>query len=352
MKIKVSVIGVTGYTGSETVRLLARRPDVQLLELEGRSAAGQPLGKIFPALAPLGLMIVEKLERPAEADFIIMGLPHHASAERVAELLEIAPNTRLIDLSADFRLRDRATYEKWYGPHPAAYLLPEAFFGLTELYRQTLKSTTRLVANPGCYPTCSSLALAPALAKGAIIEPEVIINALSGASGAGRGLKQNLHFSELHDSATAYGLDGHRHLPEITQILSDVYGQGEVKVSFTPHLIPVARGMLATCSAKLNPVWLAANQSDLQGAIRRHYQEFYAGEEFVRIVDTAPTTKEVFGTNYCFIYPLVEAHTGRMVVISVIDNLVKGAAGQAIQNMNLLAGLPETTGLDSLAIFP
>jgi N-acetyl-gamma-glutamyl-phosphate reductase len=310
------------------------------------------LGKVFPALAPLKMTIVEKLTRPAEADFIFLGLPHHTAAERAAELLEIAPQTCIIDLSADFRLRDRATYEKWYGEHQAPYLLQEAVFGLTEFYRDKLTATTRIVANPGCYPTCSSLGLAPALAGEAIIEPEVVINALSGTSGAGRGLKQNLHFSEMHDSSSAYGLDGHRHQPEIVQILNDVYKKGTVNVSFTPHLIPIARGMLATSSAKLLPQWLTANAANLNGSIRQLYQDFYANEEFVQIVDTPPTTKEVFGTNYCFIYPTVDTFSGRLVVISVLDNLVKGAAGQAIQNMNILAGLPETAGLTGLGIYP
>ncbi|MEI7554796.1 N-acetyl-gamma-glutamyl-phosphate reductase [Candidatus Chlorohelix sp.] len=350
-KIKVSIVGVTGYTGSELVRLLVRHPQVELLELEGRSAAGQPLGSVFPHLAPLGLNVKEKLERPAEAAFIFLGLPHHASAERAAEIFEQAPNTRIIDLSADFRLRNRATYEKWYGEHHAPYILPEAFYGLPELYRKQVTANTRLVANPGCYPTCSSLALAPALTE-KIIEPYVIINALSGTSGAGRGLKQNLHYSEMHDSACAYGLEGHRHAPEITQILTDVNQQAKVTVSFTPHLMPLSRGMLATCSARLSPEWLEQNTANPTAAIRALYSSFYAGEQFVRIAATPPTTKEVFGSNYCFLYPTVDTEAGRLVVISVIDNLVKGAAGQAIQNMNLLAGLSETTGLEALGIYP
>jgi N-acetyl-gamma-glutamyl-phosphate reductase len=256
MTIKVSIQGVTGYTGAELMRLLSRRPDVELIELVGRSAAGQPLAQTFPSLTPQGLTISDAptLERPAEADFIFLALPHHASAETAAQLLEQAPHTRIIDLSADFRLKDVATYEKWYGPHPAPYLLSGAVYGLPELFRADyVTDTTRLVANPGCYPTCSSLALAPAL-KHEIIEPDVIVDAMSGLSGAGRGLKQNLHFSEADGSASAYGLDGHRHQPEIQQVLS-LASTKSVDVLFTPHLVPLTRGMLATCYARFTPAF-------------------------------------------------------------------------------------------------
>lgn len=354
MKLKVSIQGVTGYTGVELLRLLARRPDVELLELVGRSAAGQPLAKTFPSVAPLGLTLAlgEELEHPAEADFIFLALPHHASAQTAAKILEAAPHTRVIDLSADFRLKDVATYEQWYGSHPAAYLLSEAVYGLPELYRAQYSSQTRLVAVPGCYPTCSSLALAPALAHPAIIEPDVIIDAKSGLSGAGRGLKQNLHFSEADESASAYGLDGHRHLPEIQQILHDVSGR-EVSVLFTPHLVPLVRGMLASCYARLTPeFWQEYGPERAAMAVRELYKKFYVNEPFVQIVEQPPTTKEVRGSNYCFIYPTVDPRTRRLVVISVLDNLTKGAAGGAVQSMNLLAGLPETTGLDFMPVYP
>lgn len=354
MKIKVSIQGVTGYTGVELLRLLAKRPDVELVELVGRSAAGQPLAKTFPSLFPLGLTIspATELERPAAADFVFLALPHHASAETAANILEHAPQTRVIDLSADFRLKDVGTYEKWYGKHPAAYLLDGAVYGLPELFRSQFSAQTRLVASPGCYPTCSTLALAPALKQPAIIEPDVIIDAKSGTSGAGRGLKQNLHFSEMDESVSAYSLDGHRHQPEIEQVLTHVQG-GPVNVLFIPHLIPLTRGMLASCYARLTPdFWSEHGEKGAALAVRELYQEFYANEPFVRIVDQPPTTKEVLGSNYCFIYPTVDERTRRLVVISVLDNLVKGAAGQAVQSMNCLAGLPETTALDFLPIYP
>ena len=350
--MKVSIVGVTGYVGAELLRLLGRRPDVELLEVVGRSAAGQPLGKVFPSLAPLGLTVKEELQNPEQADFIFLALPHHASAETAAHLLETAPNTHIIDMSADFRLTDVEVYEKWYGKHPAPYLLREAVYGLPELYREKLTPATRLVANPGCYPTCSTLGLAPALANG-VIERDVIISALSGVSGAGRGVKQNLHFSEMTESTNAYGLDGHRHSPEIIQLLTGVAG-APVKVVFVPHLVPLSRGMLASCYASLTPDFLSkyTDLASQKAAVRDYYQQYYANEPFVRVVDEPPTTKQVQSSNYCFIYPTIEPTTNRLIVISVLDNLTKGAAGGGVQCMNLLAGLPETTGLDMLPVYP
>ncbi|MDB5081604.1 MAG: N-acetyl-gamma-glutamyl-phosphate reductase [Chloroflexi bacterium] len=354
--MKVSIVGITGYVGAELARLLGRRPDVELLEVVGRSAAGQPLSKVFPNLGPLNLTVSGELQRQNEADFIFLALPHHASAETAAAILEQSPSTKVIDMSADFRLRDRATYEKWYGAHPAAYLLPEAVYGLPEIYRDKINPQTRLIANPGCYPTCSTLALAPALSSRLgqpIIEPDVIINALSGTSGAGRGLKQNLHYPEMTSSTTAYGLEGHRHLPEIEQTLQDIYGS-PVSVSFTPHLVPLSRGMLATCYARLSDSFLSAHtdQAEASRAIREYYREFYANDPFVQVVDESPYTKQVAGSNYCFIYPTVNLAGRRLISVAVVDNLTKGAAGEGIQNMNLLAGLPETTGLDMLGLYP
>lgn len=357
--LKVSIVGITGYVGAELTRLLGRRSDVEFVELVGRSAAGQPIGKVFPHLAPVGLTVQEELQRPAEADFVFLALPHHASAETAAAILEKSPTTKVIDMSADFRLKDVATYEKWYGKHPTPYLIREAAYGLPELNRAGLTTETRLVANPGCYPTCSSLGLAPSLAERnggtAIIEPNVIISALSGTSGAGRGLKQNLHFSEMTESTSAYGLDGHRHMPEIQQMLTEVYGQGEVAVTFVPHLVPLSRGMLATIYAPLTGEFLqsvGSQPTQVVAALRERWSKFYRNDSFVRIVDEPPTTKQVYGSNYCFIYPTFDPRTNRLVVVSVLDNLVKGAAGEGVQNMNILAGLSETTGLDMLPVYP
>jgi N-acetyl-gamma-glutamyl-phosphate reductase len=356
--IKVSIVGITGYVGAELTRLLGRRADVQFVEMVGRSAAGQPLGKIFPHLAPLGLSVIEELQRPQDADFVFLALPHHASAETAAAILETAPNTKIIDMSADLRLKDVATYETWYGKHPAAYLIPEAAYGIPELNRDKLHPGVRLVANPGCHPTCSALALAPALTTrdggGAIIEPDVIINSLSGTSGAGRGVRQDLHFSEMTESATAYGITGHRHQPEIAQQLSELYGS-VVSVTFMPHLLPLSRGMFATCYARLSPEFLSLIGNDpanVRKALLERWTDFYKNDPFVRIVDAPPTTKQVQGSNYCYVHPTFDQRTGRLVTFSALDNLVKGAAGEGVQNMNILAGLPETTGLDMLAVYP
>ena len=350
--LRVSIVGVTGYVGAELVRLLGRRPDVELIEVVGRSAAGQPLGSIFPSLSPLNLTVQAELQAVREADFVFLALPHHASAETAAMILETSPATKVIDMSADFRLRDLATYEKWYGPHPAPAWLPQAVYGLPEINRDQLTPDVRLIANPGCYPTCATLALAPALAGG-LIEPDVIISAMSGVSGAGRSLKQNLHFSEMTASANAYGLDGHRHQPEIAQLLSQIKGE-PVSTVFVPHLVPLSRGMLATCYARLTPDFRAAypDQPTAQAELHRRYEQFYANDPFVIVVDAPPATKQVQGSNYCFVYPTIEAETGRLISIAVLDNLVKGAAGEGVQCMNILAGLAETTGLDGLPVYP
>jgi N-acetyl-gamma-glutamyl-phosphate reductase len=349
-KIKVSIVGVPGYVASELLRLLGRRKDIEIVELVGRSAAGQPLGKVVPSLAPLNLMVKGELENPGAADFVFLSLHAGESARYAAEIIEKTGHTKVIDMSADFRLRDLESYEKWYGgKHPAPYLMPTVVYGLPELYRSEYKSNIRIVANPGCYPTCSSLGLAPAL-RSKIIDPHVVINALSGTSGAGRGLKQNLHFSEMHDSSSAYGLDGHRHNVEIEQILSDVSGSPVVAM-FVPHLIPLSRGMLATCSAPIKDLWIMENK-DPKAAIKELYRQFYAEDEFVQVVDAPPTTKDVMGSNYCFVYPTVDLNSYRLLVVSVVDNMVKGSAGEAIQSMNILAGLPEATGLDMFGMFP
>jgi N-acetyl-gamma-glutamyl-phosphate reductase len=337
-RIRVMIVNVTGYTGAELARLLARHPMIEVVAVTGRSSAGQRLRATFPHLREIDQQILA--EALPEVDVAFLALPHHASAEAAPPLLE--RGTKVIDISADFRLRDRAIYEQWYGAHPAPDFLPLAVYGLPELHREEIRSA-RLVGNPGCYPIASILALAPALRAG-IVAPRVLIDAKSGVSGAGRTLKLESHFSEVNESVSAYGLEGHRHMPEIAQELRQVAG-GEVLVTFIPHLIPMTRGIFATCYGELL-------QDMTTDQVRALYQEFYAHEPFVRIVETPPATKHVFGSNYCHIYPMVEARSRRLIVLSVIDNLVKGASGQAIQNMNIMMGLPETTGLDTLPIYP
>ncbi|MEA2641969.1 MAG: N-acetyl-gamma-glutamyl-phosphate reductase [Chloroflexota bacterium] len=337
---RVGVINVTGYAGAELARILARHPHVTLVEVTGRSAAGEPLAKSFAHLAELGMTIRDRIE---DSDVCFSALPHHASAELVPSLL--GDGRKVIDISADFRLHDEATYTRWYGEHPSAAFLDEAVYGLPELHRRDVEQA-RLVANPGCYPTTSILALAPIAP---LIEADVIVDAKSGVSGAGRGLGLGYHYSEINESVQPYGIDGHRHQPEIAQELDEVRsGAGvttPVQLTFIPHLVPMTRGIMATCYARLiEPL----TTDDLL----ERYRSFYAGQPFVRIVESPPATKHTWGSNYAFISPKVYAQTGRVVVTACIDNLVKGAAGQAVQNMNLMVGHAETAGLEQLPIYP
>jgi len=316
---------------------------VTVVAATGRSEAGRRLRQVFPHLRDADQDIVADVA--AEVDVAFLALPHHASAEAAPAFVE--RGARIIDISADFRLRDLAVYEQWYGKHPVPDLLSHSVYGLPELHRSEVIKAT-IVGNPGCYPTASILALAPALREG-MIAPSVIIDAKSGVSGAGRSLKLESHFSEVNESVSAYALDGHRHQPEIAQELEVAWrrggGRGPVAVTFVPHLIPMTRGILATCYADLAGDWPVEK-------IRDAYRAFYAAEPFVRVGDSPPATKHVWGSNYCFVYPTVDKRTARLVVLSVIDNLVKGASGQAVQNMNLMFGLPETRGLDAIPIYP
>ena len=341
--VRAAVVNVTGYTGAELMRILSRHPEVKIVSATGRSDAGKRLRQVFPSLRDVDRDIVPAVEE--DCDVVFLALPHHASAEAAPPFLE--KGAKIIDLSADFRLRDLAVYEQWYGAHPLPALLAKAVFGLPELHRAEIE-TAQIIGNPGCYPTASILALAPALQAG-VISPRVIIDAKSGISGAGRSLKLDSHFSEVDENVTAYGLDGHRHMPEIAQELTVAWARGghpgAATLTFIPHLIPMTRGILATAYADLT-----ADISVEQ--VRDIYTSFYADEPFVRVVETPPSTKQVWGSNYCFVYPLIDKRTNRLVVISVIDNLVKGAAGQAVQNMNLICGLPETMGLEALPYWP
>jgi N-acetyl-gamma-glutamyl-phosphate reductase len=344
-KIKVGIINVTGYAGVELARLLSQHPQVKLTVVTGRSAAGQRLGEVFPHLASTNLTIKAELE---EVDFVFSAMPHKESAKEVITWLN--RGVKVVDISADFRLKAAAEYSEWYGfTHPAPQLLKKAVYGLTELYRSQV-AAAQLVANPGCYPTGAILALAPAV-KAGLIESDIIIDSKSGVSGAGRTLNLTTHFAEANEDATAYALDGHRHLPEIIQELSLLRPGLSLPVTFVPHLIPMTRGILTTCYAPLATGKVAAGKKGRE-ELRRLYLDFYQGEPFTRVVESPPHTKHTQGNNLCLIYPTIDARTGRLIVISSIDNLGKGAAGQAIQNMNLMLGLPETTGLEALALYP
>jgi N-acetyl-gamma-glutamyl-phosphate reductase len=336
---------VTGYAGTELARLLYRHPDVEVASVSGRSAAGRPLAEVFPHLAPLNLMVEEQV---GDVDFVFSALPHAASAE--ALLPYIGRGLPVADMSADFRLHDVAEYESWYKTaHPAPHLLQEAVFGLPELHRRDVAGA-RLVAVPGCYPTGAILALAPAV-KAGIIEADIIVDAKSGVSGAGRSLGLNYHYAEANESVSAYALDGHRHLAEMRQELSLLAEAPELRITFVPHLVPMTRGILSTCYAPIGPGKLAVGERAAD-ELRCVYQEFYRDEPFVRIVGSPPQTKHTWGSNQCLLYPTVDRRAGRLIIVSCLDNLVKGAAGQAVQNMNLMLGLPETTGLEALAVYP
>lgn len=344
-KVRVGIINITGYAGVELARLLSAHPGVTLAGGTGRSAAGKKLGDIFPHLADLDITITADLD---EVTLAFSALPHKESAAEVAPL--IRRGIKIVDLSADFRLRSAADYPAWYGfSHPAPDLLGETVYGLPELYRTEIKSAS-LVANPGCYPTGAILALAPAL-KAGIIEPDIIIDSKSGISGAGRSLSLTNHFCEAHDDVTAYALDGHRHLSEIIQELARFSPGKAPRITFIPHLIPMTRGILTTAYAPLITGRLASDQNGVR-ELRQLYREFYEGEPFLRVVDQSPHTKHTWGANFCLVHPTIDRRTGRLIVVSAIDNLVKGAAGQAVQNMNLMLGLEETLGLSSAAVFP
>ena len=345
--IPVAVVNGTGYGGVELLRLLARHPAFALVEVTARSEAGKPVASVFPHLPDLDLSFGERVER---AELVFSALPDHAAAEMIPGLL--AEGRRVVDLSAAFRLRDATLYPRWYGyEHPMPDLLAQAVYGLPEIGRtasdghRTPLRDAQLIACPGCYPTAAILALAPALRAG-LIAPDVIVDAKSGLSGAGRALKLGMHYSEANEDVAAYGLEGHRHKPEIAQELARVMEGGDApRLSFTPHLVPMTRGILATCYAPLRD---GVSPAEVDAA----YRVAYAEEPFVRLTPTAPHTKWTLGSNLCFVHPTVDGEARRLVVVSALDNLGKGAASQAIQCANILCGLPETLGLPQEGVYP
>tara|TARA_B100000686_G_scaffold146082_1_gene153564 strand:+ start:5439 stop:6470 length:1032 start_codon:yes stop_codon:yes gene_type:complete len=343
--MKVGIINVTGYAGAEVARILSRHEEVEITCVTGRSGAGKNLGDIFPHLSNLDMEISPDVDK--SVDFVFSALPHAASAEALRDA--VSSGIKGVDISADFRIRDLNTYSEWYDvEHPCPELMESSVYGLPELHRSAIKDC-QIAANPGCYPTASILGLAPALEAG-IIEPEVIVDAKSGVSGAGRSLSLKIHYSEVNENISAYGLDGHRHMPEISQEL-DLLSQQHVNLTFLPHLIPMTRGILASCYAPLKDSYIASAK-DLKTEVKSLYKDFYKDERFTHVVDSPPMTKHTLGSNDCIIYPTVDVRAGRLMVVSCIDNLVKGAAGQAIQNMNIMCGMPEDSGLNQLAIYP
>lgn len=347
MTVKVSIIGATGYAGAELVRILSRHPEVDLVALTTQSYAGRPFWEVYPHLHKYNQLTCEEMNLPElldSSDVIFVALPH-GHAMPVA--LEAArQGKKIIDLGADFRLVDYRTYEKWYKvEHGARELLAGAAYGLPEVNREKIKGV-KLVANPGCYPTSAILALAPLLKHRLIDTGSIIIDSKSGVSGAGRGLSLGTHFCEVNENFKAYNVGIHRHTPEIEQELGKI-AEEDITVSFTPHLLPITRGILSTVYAKLSsPVG--------KDEVRELYLEYYKEEFFVRVLPDGllPQTKWVAGTNHCDIGVTVDPRTGRVVIVSAIDNVVKGASGQAVQNMNIICGLPEDTALTGPGLYP
>ncbi|MEW6593287.1 MAG: N-acetyl-gamma-glutamyl-phosphate reductase [Thermodesulfobacteriota bacterium] len=344
--IRVGIIGASGYTGAELVRILVNHPEVEITLATSRQYAGKPLAQVFPHLAGRSSLVCQDLpveEYAAMADLFFSAVPHQTAMALVPKLL--AAGKKVVDLSADFRIHDAAVYEAWYQPHTAPELLAAAVYGLPELYRAAIKATS-LVANPGCYPTSVILGLAPLLKAGLIDPDTLVVDSKSGTSGAGRGAAVGTLYCEVTDGFRAYKVAEHRHTPEIEQELGKLAGR-PVVVSFTPHLVPMSRGILSTIYAR------AVKALD-QSALDALYQEHYKNEPFVRVLPpgSLPATQYVRGSNYCDLAARFDKRTGRVIVLSAIDNLVKGAAGQAVQNMNLICGLPEGMGLNVVPFFP
>ncbi len=344
-KIKVGILGASGYTGAELVRLLSCHPNVEIAALAGDRSAGQTLETVLPHLRMVDVPMLVKIDEVdySGIDAVFCGLPHATTQEVV---LKIPPHVKVFDISADFRLDNLDTYAEWYGgAHKAVDLQKEAVYGLTEFYREQIKSS-RIIACPGCYPTTSLLPLVPLLQEGAIDSNRIIIDAKSGVSGAGRAEKQANLFSEVSEGVHAYGVGRHRHMPEIEQELSKAAGR-DVTISFTPHLIPMNRGILATIYATLADGWTPQR---LHGLLSGRF----FNEPFISVLPfgDVPATRHVRGSNFAMIGVAQDRPTGHVILVSVTDNLVKGASGQAIQNFNLVFGLPEQTGLEQKPLFP
>lgn len=343
--VRIGVVGASGYTGSEIVRLLANHPNFGITLMTADRKAGQSLASVFPHLISQDLptMIAVKDADFSKLDAVFCCLPHGTTQDIISGLPR---DLKIVDLSADFRLRDIAEYEEWYGqPHRAAELQKEAVYGLTEILREEIQ-TARLVANPGCYPTSIQLPLVPLIKANLIESRNIIIDAKSGVSGAGRAAKEANLYTEIAEGIHAYGVTRHRHVPEIEQGLSDV-AHSKVTVSFTPHLMPMSRGMQSTIYVEMAS---GVTVDDLYN----HLWSSYKDEEFVILLEkgVVPHTRNVRGSNYCYMNVFPDRIPGRAIIISVIDNLVKGASGQAIQNLNLMMGIPENTGLLYQPLFP
>lgn len=344
--LKVAIVGASGYTGVELIRLLLNHPQVEITCVTSRQNAGASIDSVFPSLAGRIDLTFDPVDVDTiirKSDFVFTALPHKAAMAVVPAFLHAGK--KVVDLSADYRLHDVDVYEAWYDKHTSPELLDEAVYGLPELYRQQVVDA-RLVANPGCYPTSIALGLAPLLENNLIDAASLIIDSKSGTSGAGRSAKVGSLYCEVNEGFKAYGVASHRHTPEIEQTLGQLAGK-PVQVSFTPHLLPVNRGILSTCYASLVQPMDTAQLQQL-------YAQRYADETFVRVHPQGelPNILHVRGSNYCNIGVVSDKRTGRVIIVSVIDNLLKGAASQAVQNMNLMQAWSEDSGLRDLPLYP
>ncbi len=341
MTVRVGIINVTGFAGIEAARLLWSHPAAQLAVATGRSLAGQRLGEAFPSLGIYGDFPISS-EITGDVDIVMSALPTAESA--VACEPFVRAGVPVIDIAADFRLKDAAAFLEWFGkPHPAPDLLERSVYGLPELNAEAIRSA-KLVANPGCYPAAAILALAPAVQAG-LTGDRIVVDAKSGISGAGRGSGGGFSYAEVNEDVSAYKVEGHNHQPEMVQALAALREAPPPKLTFVPHLVPMTRGIHATCYA---PLARPVTRSEL----RALYQEFYADAPFTRLVDSPPHTKHTLGNNMCLVYPTIDERNGTLVAIGVLDNLMKGAAGQAVENMNLMLGLQQDAGLATPAVFP
>jgi N-acetyl-gamma-glutamyl-phosphate reductase len=348
-KAKIGILGASGYTGAELVRLLLRHPHTEIALLTADRRAGKPMAEVFPQFAPHPLPTLQALSDidwpKAGVDLIFCALPHGTTQIVIKDLFARLPAIKVVDLSADFRLFDPAAYERWYGhPHAAVELQKEAVYGLSEIYRDKVKAA-RLVANPGCYTSCAELALIPLLRAKAIDADEIVIDAKSGVTGAGRNPREDTLFPEVSEGFHAYGVGNHRHMAELDQEFSLAAGR-DVIASFTPHLVPMNRGILSTIYVR----GLKETPQHLHALLLKSY----ANEPFVHVLPfgTLPQTRHVRGSNMTFIGVAADRTPHRAIIGSALDNLTKGASGQAVQNMNLMLGFPEGAGLEQVALFP
>jgi N-acetyl-gamma-glutamyl-phosphate reductase len=345
--MKVGIVGASGYVGQELLRILLDHPKVQVTKITSRQLAGQKIAALYRNfMGRTELCFSEKIEKEdlKDLDFVFLALPHGVASHWVTE--DVLSQVKVIDIGADFRIKDQATYEAWYQTkHGSQDLLKEAVYGLTEWNQEAIQGA-KLLSNPGCYPTASAMAANPLLKEGLIQGETIILDAKSGVSGAGRGASQGVHYAEVNENFKAYGVATHRHTPEIEQTLSHAAGES-ITLNFTPHLLPMSRGILVTMYASLK-------EGVTKTQVDQAFQTAYKNKPFVRIMPEGalPETKWVKGSNFCDLAWRVDQRTNRVIVVSCIDNLIKGAAGQAIQNMNLMAGWSEELGLLSVGQFP